>query len=125
MTEPYIEDYAAACAIIPAPAQPPVPDYALVEIFGHRTHYGEIREIEAFGAKLLEVTDVDTGKTHRYGGASIFSLTILTPAEMGVHIAAVKREKERQAKYEAEYEARRIAREAAQDADTNDREMPF
>ena len=111
-------DFAASLAIIPSPAAAPVhPAYALVEIFGHRSHYGEIREVEAFGAKLLEVIDVDTGKLHRYGGASIFSLTMLSQPEMDGHVAAIKRQKQREANYAAQFEKRRLAREAAADAE--------
>ena len=120
MHDNYAPDFAASCAMVPSPAATAQPAYALVEIFGHRSHYGEIREVEAFGAKLLEVMDVDTSKTHRYGGASIFSLTMLSQSEMDAHIASVKRQKQREADYAADYEKRRLAREAA--ADTEEEE---
>ena len=125
----YVEDHAAANAMIPAPMTamvPSEPAYALVEIFGHRTHYGEIREVEAFGAKLLEVTDLDTGKQHRYGGASIFSLTMLSEVEMEAHLASGAGEKERQAKFMAKFEAICLARKRVRDAETEgDDETPF
>jgi hypothetical protein len=57
-------------------------EWAVVEIFGHRSHAGQVREEERFGAKMLRIdvpTPVDGGepswKTHWYGGASVFSLT--------------------------------------------------
>jgi len=94
--------------------------WALVEIFGHRRHWGEIFEVEAFGTKLLEVRDVDTDKVHRYGGASIFSLTMLTQAEMDEHMEYEQRRKKDRAEYEIMCEARRIAR-----AMGDDDERPF
>jgi hypothetical protein len=112
MSDDYVPDHTALLAIIPSPAVIPQPTYALVEVFGHRMHYGEIREVEAFGAKLLEVSDVDTGQTHRYGGAAIFSLTMLTQADMDAHLAGVRRQKEREAKWQAECDARRAAFDA-------------
>ena len=75
---------------------------ALVEVFGHRRHYGVIREVEAFGTKLLEITDATTGTTHRYGGASIFSITDLSQAEMDRHYEHVKRENERMEAWRAQ-----------------------
>ena len=125
MTEEYAPDFAASCAIIPSPAAPVQPAYAFVEIFGHRQHYGEIREVEAFGAKLLEVMDVDTSKVHRYGGASIFSLTMLSQPEMDAHIAGVKQRKQREADYAADYEKRRLAREAAAETEGEDDDGRF
>ena len=102
----YEIDHVAANAIIPAPAVAYQPKYALVEIFGHRSHYGEIREVEAFGAKLLEVCDADTGKLHRYGGAAIFSITDLSQAEFDEHVARIARRKEQEAEYERKRELR-------------------
>lgn len=113
-----VPDFVASQALIPVTAPPPT--WALVEIFGHRSHYGEIREVEAFGAKLLEVVDVDTGKTHRYGGAAIFSLTILSQPEMDGHVATIKRQKERDAEYEAKWRLR-----GEQEAAMVDNEPPF
>lgn len=46
------------------PSEAPAPTWALIEIFGHRQHYGEIRDGEIAGGKLLEVRDVDTDKVH-------------------------------------------------------------
>jgi hypothetical protein len=66
----------------------------LVEIFGHRTHWGRGIEVERFGAKMLRIdvpkiewstpTEekpspeplVKDWVTHFYGGASIFSNTL-------------------------------------------------
>lgn len=56
---------------------------ALVEIFGHRSHAGFIREEERYGTKMLRIDVPKNGdpertvwETHWYGGASIFSLTL-------------------------------------------------
>lgn len=61
--------------------QEPAPEYALVEIFGHRRHCGRILEVERFGTKLLRIdvpTDGDFDKgfvTYQYGGGALFSVT--------------------------------------------------
>lgn len=59
---------------IPAPQ----PEWAIVEIFGHRSHAGRIQEVERFGTKMLRIDVPGDGDavyaTHFYGGASIFSL---------------------------------------------------
>lgn len=61
-------------------------EYAVVEIFGHRSHAGRIFEVERFGTKLLRIDvpkdgDFAAGFTsHFYGGSSIFSLT---PCDLG------------------------------------------
>ncbi|MFC3693375.1 hypothetical protein [Chenggangzhangella methanolivorans] len=62
-------------------------DWALVEIFGHRSHAGRTREEERFGAKLLRIDVPVDGdptangwRTHFYGGASIFSFTLTDEA---------------------------------------------
>jgi hypothetical protein len=67
----------------------PEETWGLVEIFGHRRHYGRVREVEKFGTVMLCV-DVP-GTDHRplldgeekfdtflYGGAAIFSFTPMT-----------------------------------------------
>lgn len=70
-------------------------EYAVVEVFGHRSHAGRAREEERFGAKMLRIDvprisivpaeegkpaafHVDEWVTHYYGGASIFSYTPTT-----------------------------------------------
>jgi len=72
-------------------------EWAIVEIFGHRSHAGRAREEEKFGAKLLRIdvptleddgydrysrrpldlakVKVASWETHYYGGSSIFSYT--------------------------------------------------
>lgn len=57
-------------------------EWAIVEIFGHRSHAGRVREEERFGAKLLRIDVPIKGdpaangwETHFYGGSSIFSFT--------------------------------------------------
>jgi hypothetical protein len=66
----------------PAPTieeQPP--EYAIVEIMGHRKHAGRIYDVERFGAKMVRIdvpTEGDFAKgytTHFYSGPSIFSIT--------------------------------------------------
>ncbi len=58
-------------------------EWAIVEIFGHRTHAGRTREEERFGTKMLRVDVPVRGDasahgwtTHYYGGAAIFSFTL-------------------------------------------------
>lgn len=58
-------------------------EWAMVEIFGHRSHAGRVREEERFGAKMMRVDIPMKGdpaangwETHWYGGSSIFSLTL-------------------------------------------------
>lgn len=102
------------------------PAYAMIEIFGHRQHYAEIRDVEIAGGKLLEVRDVDTQKVHMYGAGAIFSLTTMSEPEIAAHVADVKRLKDENNKWRRENEARRTARLTAPDAETDDeREMPF
>lgn len=62
-------------------------EWAIVEIFGHRSHAGRTREEERFGTKMLRVdvpVDGDPAakgwKTFYYGGASIFSFALATEA---------------------------------------------
>lgn len=62
-------------------------EWAIVEIFGHRRHVGRTREEERFGAKMLRIdipVDGDPAangwRTHFYGGASIFSLSLTDEA---------------------------------------------
>lgn len=66
------------------PADEPGWEWMAVEVFGHRSHAGRVREEERFGAKMLRI-DVPVGgdpdakgwQTHFYGGASIFSLRLI------------------------------------------------
>lgn len=74
----------------PADGAPPPDIWACVEIFGHRKHYGRVKEIERFGTKMLRVDvpsgppaapllgDAATFETFMYGGNAIFSLTPMT-----------------------------------------------
>lgn len=68
----------------PAPAEAAVveaPEYAIVEIMGHRRLVGRIIDTERFGAKLLRIDvptngDFDQGFTSQfYAGSAIFSVT--------------------------------------------------
>lgn len=57
------------------------PNYAVIEIFGHRRLAGRIMEVEQFGTKMLRIDIPEKGKfelgftTQMYGGASLFSVT--------------------------------------------------
>lgn len=60
--------------------------WAYVEIFGHISHAGRIREVEMFGQKMMRL-DVPkligadrTWVTHFYGGSSIFSVKMVDEA---------------------------------------------
>ena len=76
-------------------------EWMLVEIMGHRTHWGRARQEERFGAKMLRIdvpkvvdfvrpdpeapaVRLDPPRidwvTHYYGGASIFSFTLTDEA---------------------------------------------
>ena len=99
------------------------PTFAMVEIFGHRQHWAEIRDVEIAGGKLLEVRDVDTQKVHLYGSGAIFSLTMLEAADIEVHVADVKRRQEESERWRRESEERRQARLAA--PETDDDEFPI
>jgi len=89
--------------------------YAFVEIMGHRSHWGEISEVEFAGAKFLRVHDVDTDEVHNYGGAAIFNVSEISRAKLDAHIeqqVRYKREQtEREARWKAQDEAIRKARE--------------
>ncbi len=97
--------------------------YAMVEIFGHRQHYAEIRDVEIAGGKLLEVRDVDTQKIHMYGAGAIFSLTPLSDVEIADHLADMKRRRDEEEKWRQDREERRAARLAAPEAEET--ELPF
>lgn len=60
-------------------------EWMLVEVLGHRRHYGRVREEERFGAKLLRVDVPLKGdptshgwQTHYYASGSLFGLTPCT-----------------------------------------------
>ena len=62
-------------------------EWMLIEIMGHRRHWGRTRQEERFGAKMIRVDIPVKGDpamhgwtTHYYGGASIFSLTMTDEA---------------------------------------------
>jgi hypothetical protein len=62
-------------------------EWMLVEIMGHRTHWGRARQEERFGAKMLRIDVPVKGdpvahgwETHYYGGAAIFSFTLADEA---------------------------------------------
>lgn len=72
-----------------ADGSPPPELWACVEIFGHRKHYGRVKEVERFGTKMLRVDaplesaapllgEDEKFETFLYGGGAIFSLTPMT-----------------------------------------------
>lgn len=75
------------------PDEPDAFEWAMVEVFGHRSHAGKAMEVERFGAKMLRIDvpklvlqpveegkplaySIDSWVTHFYGGSSIFSYTL-------------------------------------------------
>ncbi|MDE2232543.1 MAG: hypothetical protein KGJ90_00225 [Patescibacteria group bacterium] len=63
--------------------------WARVEIFGHRSHTGKLREIEILGVKMLRIDvpikqaapllkEEEIFETFIYGGAAIFSIIPMT-----------------------------------------------
>ena len=56
--------------------------WAQVEIFGHRQHWGRILEVERFGATLIRIDipteDAEIFESVFYGGGAIFSVTPCT-----------------------------------------------
>lgn len=66
-----------------ADADTAAPEWAVVEIMGHRQHAGQILEVTRFGATLIEIREYGTGddkpyRVHQYGGPAIFSITPCT-----------------------------------------------
>jgi hypothetical protein len=61
-------------------------EWCFLEIMGHRSHWGRSREVEQFGAKMIRIDvpiEGDPAKgwtTHYYGGASIFSFSLVDEA---------------------------------------------
>lgn len=56
----------------------PQPEWAIVEIMGHRRHAGLAQEVQRFGAAMLRLDIYGTGdtqprRTYFYGGSAIFS----------------------------------------------------
>lgn len=50
-------------------------EYALVEIMGHRRHYGTIAEVLRFGVAMILVHDLVNDVVHFYGGPAIYGIT--------------------------------------------------
>lgn len=72
-------------------------EWAVIEVFGHRSHAGRVREVEKFGAKFVRVDvpvlilfeddakapgHVDHWETRLYGGSSIFSISYTDEASV-------------------------------------------
>lgn len=73
----------------PAATAPAEEIWALVEIFGHRRHFGRVTEVEKFGTKMLRIDvpaaaaapllgEAESFETFFYGGGSIFGMTPMT-----------------------------------------------
>lgn len=63
----------------------PQPEWAVVEIMGHRRHAGLCQEVQRFGSAMLRVdvyatADVTPRRTYFYGGAAIFSYSLCSEA---------------------------------------------
>ena len=61
----------------------PAGDWVMLEIFGHRRHFGLLTEIERFGAKFARIDEYlpdedQPFRTHVYSGGAIFSVTPVT-----------------------------------------------
>jgi hypothetical protein len=90
MSEPAIDRVSAWLdGTTPADDAPPPEIWACVEIFGHRKHYGRVKEVERFGIKMLRVdvpqapslpllSEEERFETFLYGGSAIFSFTPMT-----------------------------------------------
>jgi hypothetical protein len=112
-------------------------EWAMVEIFGHRSHAGRAREEERFGSKMLRVDVPVKGdatafgwETHWYGGASIFSYTLTDeksvmrinrPYEAPSRYRLARPEDDEFAEFEPVSEAERI-KAAADRAETRSQE---
>lgn len=67
-------------------ARPERGGWALIEILGHRSHFGFVRQITVFGAAQVHVLVFWSNKPgvhmqHSYGGGSIFGTTPMSKAE--------------------------------------------
>ncbi|WP_421849804.1 hypothetical protein [Oricola sp.] len=89
-----IEDGFEEASLDPDAKDPDGFEWAIIEIFGHRTHAGRAREEERFGSKMLRIdvptlshvsTDAETGEssygisrwtTRYYGGGAVFSYVV-------------------------------------------------
>lgn len=80
-------DTAAAPEQASAPAVDDGWEWCFLEIMGHRSHWGRSREEERFGSKMIRIDVPNRGDpsahgwtTHYYGGASIFSYSLVDEA---------------------------------------------
>lgn len=63
-----------------APTSNAYEGWAHLEVMGHRSHYGRVREIRAYGAKLIEIQCLNaegglSEERYQYGGGAIFCNT--------------------------------------------------
>ncbi|MCG8595633.1 MAG: hypothetical protein MI785_14895 [Kiloniellales bacterium] len=69
-----------------AAAEAPQPEWAVVEIMGHRRHAGLCEEVQRFGSTMLRIDVYRTGdaapvQTFFYGGSAIFSYSLCTESD--------------------------------------------
>jgi hypothetical protein len=58
----------------------PAGEWVCLEVWGCRTHWGLLSEVERFGTKMARIDEYEPGasepvRTRYYGGSSIFSVT--------------------------------------------------
>ena len=90
-----LHDYHTACAPDePNQADPPWTGHARVELMGHRSYLGRIREIDRYGSRLGEVQELlasgEYGETHLFGGKSVYEIR-----EVSLEVALVALRPER------------------------------
>ena len=107
----------AADAAPAAEVEQPADNWAIVEIMGHRKHIGRVRNVQKYGAGMLEVNvpnrDGSVKSTHYYGGAAIFAVTPISEAQA---LATLKRDWD----YDDQVAQRRLAPPTSDDDSGDD-----
>lgn len=77
-----VEDYTKHVEAYSAQADPTWTGHSRVELMGHRSYLGRIREIDRYGSRLGEVQELlasgEYGETHLWGGRALHTLTPIT-----------------------------------------------
>jgi hypothetical protein len=80
-----VEDYREHCGNNSSASEPDWTGHARVELLGHRSYLGRIREVERYGAHMGEVQELlasgEYGDVHTFGGKAIHTLTPVTLEE--------------------------------------------